>query len=131
MIEPPGRRIRDMMRPEAQARGRRLRSSRGRGLGLKAASYPEPEARGFNQNIIIEEDPLLTPLDHFCMVIMRFTTSVIMGAIMNSRLMMSLDNTEFHDADNTEFQNSMMRSRLLIFEALKFRNCKESNTHFM
>ena len=61
MIEPPGRRIRDMMRPEAQARGRRLRSSRGRGLGLKAASYPEPEARGFNQNIIIEEDPLLTP----------------------------------------------------------------------
>ena len=60
-----------MMRPEAQARGRRLRSSRGRGLGLKAASYPEPEARGFNQNIIIEEDPLLTPLDSFCKVIKR------------------------------------------------------------
>ena len=80
-----------MMRPEAQARGRRLRSSRGRGLGLKAASYPEPEARGFNQNIIIEEDPLLTPLDPFCKVI---KTSVI----MSSRLMMWPDDTKFHDA---------------------------------
>ena len=98
MIEPPGRRIRDMMRPEAQARGCRLRSSRSRGLGLKAASYPEPEARGFNQNIIIEEDPLLTPYDPFCKIIKRSPTSIIMGAIMNSRPMMSKDNTDFRDA---------------------------------
>ena len=98
-----------MMRPEAQARGRRLRSSRGRGLGLKAASYPEPEARGFNQNIIIKEDPLFTPFDPYCKIIKRFTTSIIMGAIMNSRLMMdSEDNTDFHDADNTKFHDAQL-----------------------